>query len=496
MAVIDSGSSTSGKANVDANYNLQVNLPATASQAGYVQHAFVPTSTITKITRTSTDNAQYCAELRQIIDVDFNSASTTWAAKIGTNATTMTKSVQSGAMRLNNGASVTAAQGISIYTNRTVNIETGYDYRVRCYIKHGNGEVANKQMEFGLGYYNFAAGQANAMNEFIGFRWSTAGNLLGVVSTAGTEQTTNVNGGTVFSNNVTREYEIIISESKVEFWVAGTYYSTLDRATDVYGLLRGVSLPVVARVFNSGTPSAAPTMDITNLSVLKIGPDDGAPFPYRMSSMGKSSYYYQPDLTTAATATHNMPGTGTAPTAATGSNTASVLNTLANMGGFYRMNGASFNVAAHNNVIIAGYQNPAVPTATGVATNSRNFYVTSITVSAQIISTGLTGGPYTAIWFAAIGATALSLATTDADGTTAVAQKAPRFVPLSRVTSFAAAAALGVIETGAGDFSVYFNTPLVVHPGEVLHIGQRLITVTAVTAGTIDGAISVNGYWD
>jgi hypothetical protein len=115
----------------------------------------------------------------------------------------------------------------------------------------------------------------------------------------------------------------------------------------------------------------------------------------------------------------------------------------------------------------------------------------------MIVTTALTGGGFTVNWFAAIGASALSLATTDADGTTAVAQKAPRYVPLPLVSTLPATAALGIVSTDVGDHQFQFPTPLVVFPGEFIAIGMRTAAVTAaVTAGSADAMININGYWE
>lgn len=502
-AVIEDGTEGSAQANVDTDGYIYVNLPKTSSKAGYGQISYTnPGSTVSKIQKVTEDGQAYSSETRQLYDLDFNAVTTVQSAKIGTNATTMTKAVQTnGFMRLNASAITTTTTGISIYSNRVITIEPGYEYRVKYKLRHANSTATNKQADFGLGYYAFAAGQAAAMNEFIGYRWTTTGGLQGVLETseggAAGAQTVNINSNTPYSDNVAREYELIITDDYVEFWVDGVYQNRLSRPTTIYGLIKGASLPFIGRVFNSGAASAAATFDIADIAILKVGPDDSMPHSFRMSSMDKSSYYQQPDIQTAATLTHNLPASATAPTAATGSNTASVLNNTAQMGGFYRMNGATITATAHSTFWVAGYQNPAVPTVAGVATNSRNFYVTSITVSPTVVSTVLVGGGFAANWFAAIGATALSSATTDADGTTAVAQKTDRLVPLARVMSFAAAAAVGTIETGSGDSTVYFNTPLVIHPGEFLKIGLRTFWANAaVTSGTIDGSINVNGYWD
>ena len=496
------GTAASSEATIDTNGNLHVVLPTTGTQAGYAQQNYVAASGATsKVQRVSYHGAAYSGEVRQMLDLDFNSASTTWSLKILTNATTMTKAVQNGGMRLNNSAITTTTTGISIYSRRVTMVENGYEYRVATAVRHSNATATNKQCDVGLGYYAFAAGQAAAMNEFIGFRWTTTGGLLGVVETsqggAPTSQTVNINSNTPYSDSVYRVYEVVFTEEAVEFWVDGVWQASISKPSGSWGVLKGTSLPWIARVFNSGAASAAATFDIGYASILKIGPDDGQTHPARMAGMGKHSLYWQPDLTAGSTNTHNLPASGTAPTAATGSNTASVLNNTANMGGFYRMNGASISATAHSVVWIAGYQNPANPTAAGVATNARNFYVTSITVSPQVVTTVLVGGGYAALWCASIGGSALTTATTDVDGTTAVAQSANRIFPLARITSFAAAAAVGTIETGQGDTTVVFNTPLVVHPGEFLSIGLRTLWVNAaVTSGTIDGGIYVNGYWD
>lgn len=493
--------STSGELQQDANGNAKVNLPTNADDSGFAQLAYTITSNLAKVMKISEDNSIYVAEVRQLMNLDFNSASTAWSGKIGTNATTMTKGVQNGFMRLNNSAITTTATGIAIYTNRVINIEGGYDYRVRFQLKHSNATATNKQAEFGLGYYAFAAGQAAAMNEFIGFRFGTTGGLSCVVATsqggAATETETIINSNSPFSDNVSRDYEIIITDTAVEFYVEGVYRTRISKPNGAWGVFKSISYPFIARVFNSGTASAAATFDIGDTHVFKIGADDGIPGSFRLSAMDKSSYYAQPDIIAAATATHNLPASGTVPTAATGSNTASVLNNTAQMGGFFQMNGASIGATNHSTIWVAGYQNPAIPTAAGAVTNARNFYITSITISPLVVGTVLAGGGFAANWFAAIGSTALSSATTDTDGTTAVAQKADRLVPMSRITSFAAAAAAGTIETGQGDFTTIFATPLVIHPGEFLKIGLRTVFVSAaVTSGTLFGSINVNGYWD
>lgn len=493
-------SSTTGELRTDGNDNARVNLPTTATQAGYVQNSYTPNVAVSKIMKITEDNGAYSAEARQLLDIDFNSISSAWAAKIGTTATTMTKAATNGFMRLNSAATTSTTTGISIYSNRVINIETGYEYVVKFQLKHTGGNATNKQAEFGLGYYAFAAGQAAQMNEFIGFRFTTAGALTAVVGTSqggAPSETETALGGFPASDSVSREYMTVITDTSVEFWIDGVYQTRIVKPGGAYGNFKAVAYPFIARLFNSGTASAAPVFDIADISVIKIGPDDGMAHSFRMAAMGKSSTYGQPDILAAATAPHSFPASGTAPTPAAGSNTASAANNTALLGGIIRNTLTGVTATLSTNNLWIAYQNPTIPTAAGAANNARNLYVTGIMISNMTVTAALTGGGFTACWFAAIGHTALSLATTDADGSTAVAQKAPRFVPLPLIQTLGATAALGTVSTDAGDHQFQFATPLVIHPGEFIGIGFRSIAVTAaVTAGDAQCSIYVNGYWD
>lgn len=494
------GNTSGTVAEVDITNNLKVNLPTTASQAGFAQIASSGGTADFHALQITDEGQAYVAPIYQLWDVNWNSAATAWGSKVGTTATTMTKAPTTGFMRLNASAIATTTTGISMYSTRSFNLEEGAELRIRIYIKHANAAATNKQAEVGLGYYAFAAGQAAQMNEFIGFRWTTTGGLLAVVGTsfggAPTEQTLAVNGNVPYTDNVTREYEMIVTESEVYFFVAGVFIGAIARDPASWSLFKSSGMPFIARIFNSGAASAAMTLDIGGVSIQRAGPMDGQPFPAIKAAMGSSSYNFQPDLGASA-ATHLFPASGTAPTAAVGSNTASAANNVATLGGLIRNTLTGVTVTLSTNILVTSYQNPAVPTAAGAANNSRNFYVTSISVGPMVVSTALTGGGFTAAWFAAIGHTATSLATADADGTTAVAQKAPRYVPLPLVSTLAAAAALGAVSTDVGDHQFQFPAPLCIAPGEFIAVGFRTIAVTAaVTAGSADCMIHVNGYWD
>lgn len=507
MAAIETGSNQAGVANVDSNYNLNVTLPSTETQAGFCRATYVPVgSSIYKDAQITEDGATVVGAIVPIWEAAFNgTGSTTWNTKFGTNATTLTKAVTNGFMQLNSGAATTTTTGIAIYSNCVFHLFQNNELRIKMNIKPNNQAATNKQMEWGMGYYNFAAGQANQMNEFIGFRVTAGGVLQGVLtySTGGapTETTISINGGTPFTDNQAKEYELRITNRKVEYWAAGTYQGKIDIATDVYAVVKAIAYPFIARVFNSGAASVAPILNIGTIQVSRIGDDGLADLPTAKSRMDKASHYFQPDLLTGAGVNpFNFPASGTAPTAATGSNTASVLNNAAQLGGFFSMNAASFLTTNNSNILVTSYLNPAIPPANGAGNNGRNFIITSLAIAAMTVTTvvaGQTGG-MGGQWFMAVGHTAVSLATADADGTTAIAQKAPRLIIHPRAFSFAANAAAGTIETGSGDSSMIFNTPIVVHPGEYVAIGIRetLNPSVVATSGVIQGGVYINGYWE
>ena len=69
-------------------------------------------------------------------------------------------------------------------------------------------------------------------------------------------------------------------------------------------------------------------------------------------------------------------------------------------------------------------------------------------------------------------------------------------VPLHIVDSLAAAAAAGAVATRTGDGHIPLQTPIVLAPGEFIVLGTRtLFAGAAISAGAVDGAYGINGYW-
>lgn len=495
------GVASGNGAEVDANNNLKIVQPTTIAQAGYGQISYVQGGA-GRAVRATEEGEMYQAVGRLLFVANFNNAGSLINTQFDQTATTMTIAANGGFMRLNSGAVTTVSTGVAIKSWRTFSIEDGAALRAKFHVRHTNATVANKQMDVGLGYAGPAAGQGAAMNEFVGFRWTTAGALQGVVEystgSAPTSLTVSINGGVPLSDNVAREYEVILTDNVAEFWINNVYQAKIDLAADSPGVLKACGYPAFARVFNTASlPSAAPILDIGDVTVLRVGFEADVPVSFRQALMGRHFLYNQPGLGTTNGSPFVTAASGSAPTAATGSNTAT---TFTGLGGFFRENGAALTTTVHSNVIVSSFQNPSVPTAAGAANDTRNMVITDVIVNPMVVSAALTTqtGAVNLQWFIAIGSTALSLATTDAAGTTAPGTKAPRIFPLPMNDSFAATPAVGVVGTRAGSSQITLGTPLVVHPGEFVVVGFRLLVAPtlAATAGSYDGSLALSGYWD
>lgn len=489
------GVSVGTGADVDSNSNLKVNLPVNALQSGFVQDAYVRDTSTARTMRVTEEGEAYSAIGRLMFYSDFNGA-TMLNNQFNSQATTMASALTAGFLRLNSGLITTTNTGIAYNSARQFSLEGAQAMRFKYRVRHSNATVANKQMDLGYGMYQVAANQAGATVEFAGFRWTLGGGLIGVLEyTAGgapTSLTVNINGGVPFSDNVTREYEVVVTVNRVEFWVGGVFQAEIVTAPDAPELFKAAAYPILARLYIGTATSLAPTFDIGEIAVSKIGPEADLPINYRQALMGRHSSYAQTGLAAATGNTAVNVASGTAPTATVGSNTAAAATGL---GGFYACTATNMGTTNANTILIA-YQNPATPIAAGAATHGRNLIITDLYLGPMAVTTVLVGGGSLMQWFVSIGNTAVSQATTDAAGTTAIGSKSPRIIPLSTIDSVSAAAAAGTVAARTGDSGITFSTPMIVHPGEFFSVGVRCITGTAITSGVISGGVGVSGYWD
>lgn len=497
MAILDGGGSAANKVNVDANFQLAVGLTTSPALAGYVQQSYVPIAGLPRTQRITVNGSGYVSVPTSVMALSFNSSQTTWAPLINTMATTMTRAPTAGFMRLNASLSMAANVGVSVTTVALVPCTRASETRVRTVVRTLGGVTASKQIDIGVGLYPVAAGQSAAMAEFAGFRWTQSGTLQGVVETsaggAAVSTTIAIPGG-VPSDNVAREYEVVLNADRVEFWVDRIMLASIVIGSDVYAVFKARAYPWCARLFHSAAPASLVLVDIGSVDVVVLG-SDVVDVGTAAASQQRSSVYLPPDVFTASSPMANsVPASASAPTAVVTSNVVAALASTF-LGGAFRLN--PVGALALNQVNWAtGFANPAVSSAVGAAANARALRVTSIAISPLVVTTALIGGGVTAQWLVGIGGTALAGPPVDADGATALATRAPRLFVFPLISVLAAAAAVGAVSTQIGDAQLLLPSPLFLQPGEFLQIGLRPLSVAAAhTGGTIDGAVFVNGDW-
>lgn len=487
---------------LDIHGNVGVNVPLNADEAGFVQIAGKRGTSVParRASMTAEGELRVAASTRRF-DCDFNGAAA--AALVNnqwyTNLTTMTATTSGGFLRLNAGASAAINVGASIVTAQTFVGRDHSNLKLSGLIRTLGAAQANKQAEFGFGYYDIAANQANPMNEFAGFRWTLTGGLIAVlgysVGGAATEVTVNVNGGVPYADNVTRNYEVVIDEEGVDYFVDGVLVAFIPQQPDAAGPLKSSTYPVVFRLFNGpSAPAIAPQFDIGGCFVSVMGPAGDEDRNVLQVMQGRHANRAQAGVHTTGGALSAIPASGTAPTAIAGSNTTPA---LVGLGGNGRCTLTGVTATLHSEILFNGYVNPVIPEAAGAANNARSLVITDIIISPLIVSVLLAGGGFSAQWFVAFGGTGISLATADANGGANAATKANLRMPLPIIDTLPATAAVGTIATRTGEQGlINLSTPIVLAPGECISVGMRTLFVTAaVTAGAVDFGVSFNGYW-
>lgn len=489
---------------LDIHGKVEANMPLDATEAGFLQLAFNRGLTAaSRVARVTAEGELRIAHTTCLFDCDFNGAAAgaLLNSQFNQQVTTMATQLNAGFLRFNSAASVAANIGASINSWRIFFLRDHMNLKLSGIIKHANGEVQNKNFEFGFGYYDVAANQAAAMNEFVGFRWTSTGALLAVLETsAGGAPVTvmeNVNGGVPYADGLALPYDVVIGEEGADFYVSGILVASIPAQAGAPGLLKSGSYPVVVRMNHTvSAPSLAPVFDLGSVGVSSIGPSADEERNVLQVAMGRHALRAQAGVQAANGATNSVPASTTAPTTLVPNATTTA--GLVGLGGFGRHTITGITAVPHTELIMCAYQNPLLPEASGANSNARMLTITDLLIGSLVVFAALTGGGFTAQWFVAFGGTGLSLATADAIGGAAIGTKSHNKMPLPIVDTLGAAAAAGAIATRTGEQGhIPLQTPIVLAPGEYLILGIRTLGApVAVTAGGVELGYGANGYWN
>jgi hypothetical protein len=496
MAQISTGSSTAGKANVDSNFNLNVNTPTTEAQAGFV--ALSSEVDAGGVTGTRYQKALEVSDdyrLRVGIDVPmFNlSFEGTIVARdrIQQNdLSAMTAAQASGFLTINSSNLTTSGAACNVRTYRTFPIFGSFAVYADLWIREGNPTATNAVSEWGLGY---ATGVA-APTDGVFFRRLSGGQLRAVVCFNSSETVADITTTNVpprdevgsFDPTEANHYLVSAHNDDVEFWINDTLVAKIPVPSTQGSPALSSTQPLFARVYNSGIASAGRRVELGFLQVAQGDMGAVKPWSHIMAGTGASAYTIQPGTTSGPTvlrtaATNGWPASAILKT--TNAWAASTGPADGSLGGRW-LSPAISTLTTEVDYPLFSYLNPA-----GTATlGGRTLYVTSIRVGETIATAAAATNGIMLVFCAGGGSTAASFATADAAATVA-----PRLVPLGSCY-FLSTAAIG--QTAAGFTVDLSSAPLVVPPGTYCHIVCRPVGTVASNTLVVTGTVTVCGYFE
>lgn len=477
-AFVQGGSSTVNKANVDANFNLQVNPPTNPALAGFAVlagelndgSAFGSREVIPY--EVSEDGRLGVGLDSVIFNDSFNyAAQNTGNYRYPTATQTVTHA--SGYVALNGGSVTTINTNCAIQTYRSFPIFGGFGLELKISALHTVAPQANAVTEWGL--FQATLPGAAIPSDGVYFRFNAAGEFRCIINYNGTEAQSAALA--VPAANVNHSYEMFIGEETVIFFVDGTIVYDVDTPDAFAQPYASGCQPFTARHYIAGSaPSSAMQFKIGALDINLQDMNTTKPWAHVMAAQGLMGYQGQNGGTMGSSALYTnslAPGVGAAMT-----NTTAALGS--GLGGQFS---ALPTLAANTDGIVSSFQ---VPVGSSTV-SARTLVITGLTIDA-IVSTVLVGGPLLYLYSLAFGHTAVSLATAEAATT-----KAARRIALG-IQSFAAAAAAGTLASG-GRLSVHFDAPVVVNSGEFVQVVAKNVG-TVTTTGVVTFVIAFDSYYE
>lgn len=492
------GTAASAEMTVDTNGNAHVVTPTDIDQSGFVAVASeVDDGTVlgTRYLRALEVTEDY--RLRVGMDsILFNhSFEGTVIARdrIQQNDTTATAAQTTGQLTLNSGNSTTSGQGCNVRTYRTFPLFGSFSTYGEFWNAVGNPTATNAVTEWGFGY---CSGVTAQMTDGVIFRILSGGQLRAVIINNSVDvatadiTTTNIpsrDGAGGFDLTETNHYVVQVHNDEVDFWINNVLVAHID-TTSVYGAPSSSSqLPLMARTYNSGTPSAARTLALRFLNVSLGEVNNTKPWSHQMAGSGGGAYQIQPgsasgpNVTRGAVASAGWPASTTA--RAAGTWTATSAPATASLGGQW-VSPAISTLTSEADYPVFSYLNPV-----GTATlPGKTLYITGVKYGNTVATAAASTNSINLNYIVGIGGT-----TSATNQTEAAAVVATRGIVLD-VIPFKSTAAIGdYVPGGYMDFS---NGPLVCPPGTYVQFIVRPYGTVASNTLVVNSTVAFTGYYE
>jgi len=491
MAGISIEGNISGiSAEVNSNNQLQIDIPLTSSQSGFVgivseNDAGIVTGSRSMYAAYSSDDCRLnIGQTTPLFDYQFtNTVQDTnfWFYK----ASTMAATQGGGFLLLNSASSNISAAGVFMQSWRYFKITPAAPILVTISVNLSYAVQANQIAEFGLFLGNGASGTIITPTDGVYFRLTSSG-LIGVINYGNTETVTSPLGITLSPGTV-YQLGMVINTYQVEFWNynSGTLLAVLPMPVSNATVFASMSLPICVQQRNIGIIATSPMMQlkVASIRVDQIDLSLGQFLPHIEAAQG-NAYQTLPGNATQNTIsnyTNNLVLTAGALTNAT-------LNIAAgaSIGGILAVNPT---LAAGTDGLLFSYTNPVG----AVSQIPRTLVITGVQIHGAV-STTLTGGPVIYIYSIEFGSnTATSLAAAQSGTFSSGTTKSIRNITIG-IESYAATSPAGTLGATIPLSADFAQSPIVVNPGENIGIMVRNVG-TVTSAGAITIAVAIKHYW-
>ena len=476
MSVKIAGGVSNAVAEVNSNKEILVALNQNYNKAGHVVMASEVNAEgngVGRLVRPTDISTDYRLRvgLDSIVYQDTFSHGQVNVSKYKVVNTTATNALTGGKWVLNNGNSVTSGQGTQIQTWAYWKFALSACLYVDFSLSFAQVPQLNNVCEFGLGL----ASGVTAPTDGVMFRLNASGVMQGIINNGGSETAVALTGFTPAPATM-YHFLIAIHNDRTEFWINDILYGAITTPSAIGSPCLSMSLPLLMRIYNSGTVTTAQRLEVANVSITSGDQNINKLWATNMAIQGNGSAKVPDGTATGQTANY---ANSTIPTSATLSNTTAGYTTLGGQWQFASVAGAETDYA------LFAYLNPAGTNAIP----GKNLIIRGVRIETFNMGAVVATTPHLLQWGLGFGSSGVSLATTDS---ATAGTCAPRKITIG--TQYLPIGA--VIGQNTTPIDINLDAPEVIEPGTYFHVILKMPVATATASQIIRGTCFVNGYFE
>src|SRR5574343_648542 len=457
MALIETGSSSVGAANVDEGFNLNVTLPQVTTPAGVGAPQYVGAArsfsendpgTVTGTAHLSSPETSEDYRLRVGVDTvlftdTFNANIQNTSLWSYTSATlTAIQSTNAGFVTFSAVQGTTSAHGAFMRTFQQFPLIGTAPLAAEFTLgQFGAALVTNEEFVCGLG---LPVSAVAVPLDGVWLRFSSNG-ITGVIRYNGGAVSEKTFGAGYPLSNLTvgelNKFAIIIGERVVEYWIDDVLLGLQDIPVANGQPFIAASQPVFMMKYNTGNVSNTNTVRVSDVTISLMDLATNKPWAHQLAGMNQNGLYLQNGHVPASTALLSTQAIGTITTGSspqTPNTPAAGSNTVAPVTGLGGWGSTNMVAAAATDFLMMAYQNP-VPSN---IISGKNLYICGEYIDCINTGAAVATTPTTNLITLGVGGTAASLQTVETGSFVTGTTHAPRRMQLG-IVSAAVGTAIG-----------------------------------------------------